>query len=243
MKDNDLSAILKDVERAKERTEIYVTDKGIVEIPRAGFSIGGTFTFEHKRHEDVHRARDDGDSEKEAWMRDHVRSIGDTHYKRNYMTVDQDRAPNLIPNVGLDFVLDVLMYASTLKINTWNMGPFTSDWTPAATADADWAGAGSGPLATELQQTEFDETNRQGATFASAASSQLIATSTPTTFTLATGVSNLALYGVTMNEINTINYNATDKILLAATRFASAKTGLDAGDLANIGYELGAANS
>ena len=241
MNQTDLSAIQRDAMRAQGK-DIELTDDGKLVLKPARLTIGGVFSFEHKRHEAVQRAIEDGDPEKELWLRDFVRRNGDTQYKRNYVTVDQERAPNLIPNGGLDFVLDLIL-GSTLKINNWYMGPFTSNWTPSATAQSNWAGASSGPLATELANAQYDETNRQAATFGNPASSQTITTSAATTFTLSTGVSGLSMYGVTLNSVNTVAYDSTDQTLLAATRFVSPKSGLDAGDLANIGYELSASSA
>jgi hypothetical protein len=154
----------------------------------------------------------------------------------------ESKEPNLIPNVGLNFVLNVLFF-STSKISTWYHGPFISNWTPVATAQSNWAGAGSGPLATELANAQFDESNRQAATFGTTASSQSISSSASTTITLATGESGITLYGTTLNQSSTVAYNATDLILLAATAFSTAKSGLGAADVINLDYTISASSS
>ena len=238
-----LTGLLRDIRRAKEDGKIAFTDSGLMVLEgRAGMTVGGSFHSAVLRHEMVQRAIDDGDPEKEAWAREFVRANGDVFTDRGYFRCQESSDRNLVPNVGLDYVLNVLLYTTT-KIATWYHGPFISDWTPVATAESNWAGAGSGPLATELADSQFDESGRQSGTFATTASSQSISSSSSTMITIATGESGIAVYGSTLNETSTVAYNSTDKIVLAATRFSAAKTGLAAADKLDLDYTISASSS
>ena len=207
-----------------------------------GLVVGGVFEDQVWEHPAVITAQEEGDVEKEMWLRNMISTAGRSVFRDQYVQVNGGLPPNLIVNDGLDFVLNVLFY-STTKISTWYYGPFTSNWTPAATADSSWAGVSSGPLATELPNASFDESNRQAAVFGSAASSQSITTSSTTDITIATGISGVSIYGHTLNEIATVAYNSTDKILLAATRRSEALTGLAAGTVLKLGYTFGCAST
>jgi hypothetical protein len=242
-KDGDkLAKIMRDLKRAEAQGKVSFTDDGLMIIGNAGLQVGGVFDSWIHRHELVQRAIDDADPEKEIWAREFVRLRGDLATRRGYFKTMESKEPNLIPNVGLNFVLNVLFF-STSKISTWYHGPFISNWTPVATAQSNWAGAGSGPLATELANAQFDESNRQAATFGTTASSQSISSSASTTITLATGESGITLYGTTLNQSSTVAYNATDLILLAATAFSTAKSGLGAADVINLDYTISASSS
>lgn len=238
-----LSAFLRDVRRAERDGDLAFTESGLMLIPDAKMALGGVYHTAINRHELVQRAIDDGDPEQEAWAREHVRSAGLLAAGRGFFKTMESVELNLLPTVGLNYLLNLLLY-STSKITTWYYGPFVSDWTPTATANANWAGAGSGPLATELAAAQFDEGSaRQSATFATGAASGEISTSSARTLTLATGVSGLTLYGATLNQSSVINYNDTANVLLSATRFTSAKSGLGATDQIMLSYELTATSS
>jgi hypothetical protein len=237
MTENDLLAIQKDVLRARENGRLDVDELGRLVLPGGNMRIGGEFSFEHKRHELVQDAIERNDPEREAWMRAFIRRNGDVQMKRNYVTVANERKHNMIPDAAINFALSLLLFPSRTKINTWYAGLFTSNWSPSETTKSDWAAS----LATELQQAQFDESGRQPLVFGTAASSKTIATTTPTTFTISAGVVGLLIYGITLNEISTVDYAGTDRITLAATRFQSPKT-VDEGDLANSGYQLNGAS-
>jgi hypothetical protein len=94
-----------------------------------------------------------------------------------------------------------------------------------------------------LANAQYDESGRRAATFGSASSSQSISSSTSTTLTIATGESGITLYGTTLNQSSTVAYNVTDQVLLAATAFSSAKSGLGAADVINLDYTITASSS
>lgn len=200
------------------------------------FNIGGVFSAEVMRHESVQRAIDDHDPEKEAWARHQVMKRGWTRTKEGFFVRDQERTPNLIPTQGLNFILNLVL-SSRSKVTSWYHGPFTSNWTPTAGAKSNWAGASAGPLATELADAQFVETDRQGASFDTADAGS-IASSAPTQITIQTGVTNLTVYGTTLNSAQAVNYNMTDQVLLAATRFTNPKSGLGEADVLNLSYTL-----
>ena len=224
--ERELGHILQAVKDGK----IEFTDDGLM-VVRQDFAVGGVFNARILRDELVQDAIEQGDPEMEAWARQQALAG-----KGNYFELSAERSPNRIPDAAINNILDVY-FGSASKTSVWYIGCFTSDWTPGAGALSNWAGATSGPLATELPNASYTESNRQIAAFGSAASKK-IATSTAATFTLATGISNVTLYGATLNSIATVAYNATDQRLAAATRFATAKSGLSAGDKAEISYEV-----
>jgi hypothetical protein len=89
----------------------------------------------------------------------------------------------------------------------------------------------------------YTASGRPSAAFGAAANGAVsgtgtIATSSATAFTLQTGSTGLSIYGATLNSIATCKYNATDKVLIAATEFGSAKTGLGAADVINVSYSI-----
>ena len=78
---------------------------------------------------------------------------------------------------------------------------------------------------------------------ATAGATTSIASSVATTITIAAAVSPFTMYGSTLNEVSTVAYNVTDKVLLAATAFATAKSGLGPADVINLNYSITAASS
>lgn len=228
-----LDALIRDIKRLHANKQIEFDDDGRMVLCRdVNVSLGGVFRSSIDRHELVAKAVATGDPEREQWARILVAAKADGQYIRQQEGEDH----NLIPDAGLNHYLDIVLGAGT-QVTTWYFGLFKSNWTPVAGALSNWAGAGSGPLATELTQAEFDESGRRAAVFGAAAS-KVKATSTPTTFTLATGTSGISLYGATLNSTSTIAYNNTDKVLIAATRFTTTKTGLGATDKANVDYTI-----
>jgi hypothetical protein len=228
-------SILRDVKKALEGAKYDITEKGIVLLNK--LHLGGVFDAWVERDERMSKALESGDPEFIKYIAKLIRK--EPGYRDILMA---DSTPNLVPDAGLNYILDLLFYTDT-KTNTWYIGPFKSDSTPAAAWASNWAGASSGPLATELTNAEYDETNRQALAFASAASTKSISSTTAATFTMASGVSGVTLYGATVNSIATVAYDSTDEELIAATRFASAKSGLVATDVVNINYSFSAADA
>ena len=229
-------ALKRDIQRAAANNMIEFDEQGRMVLGRdINVSLGGVFTSSIGRHDLVRQALEAKDPVLEAMARLQVARLG-AGARGGYALEQISEEHNLIPDAGLNHYLDVVL-GGGVQVATWYFGLFKSNWTPIAGALSNWAGAGSGPLATELLQAEFDESGRQAAVFGAAAA-KVKATSTPSVFTLATGTSGISLYGATLNSTATVAYNVTDKVLIAATRFTTAKTGLGATDKANVAYTI-----
>lgn len=230
-------ALKRDIQRAAANNAIEFDEQGRMVLGRdINVSFGGVFTSSIGRHDLVRRALETKDPVQEAMARLQVARQGFFATGEGYALEQIGADHNLIPDAGLNHYLDVVL-GGGVQVATWYFGLFKSNWTPIAGALSNWAGAGSGPLATELAQAEFNESGRQAAVFGAAAA-KVKATSTPSVFTLATGTSGISLYGATLNSTATVAYNATDKVLVAATRFTTSKTGLGATDKANVEYTI-----
>jgi hypothetical protein len=237
-----LAALLRDIKRLQSQGRLDFNDEGLMLEGHVNMTIGGVFHSDVLRHELVQKAVEDGDPDQEFWARNFVAASGMARSGYGYTSLGATADHNLLPTAGLNFVLNVLFY-STSKIATWYFGPFTDDKTPVAGWLSSWAGAISGPLATELTDAQITGGARAAATFGVTATAAAIATSAATALTLETGVTGLSLYGATLNESSTIAYNVADKILLAATRFSTAKTGLGAADIINLNYSIAATST
>jgi hypothetical protein len=228
-------SLVRDIKRAVGARAVELNDNGEVLIGRdVNFKVGGIFDAWISRSDAVQAAIDAGDTPQEVFLRESMLASGQVG--RGYHNQQFSHDHNLIPDAGLNALL-MIIFGATAKISNWFQGPFTSNSTPGASWASNWAGASSGPLAVELANAAYNESNRQAATFG-AASAKAIATSTPTTFTIASGQSGITLHGSTLNSDATVAYNATDKVLMAATRFTSAKSGLGAADVVNISYTI-----
>jgi len=229
---NPAASLVRDLKHAL-RNKKYELDGADLVVPSSKIRAGGVFTSSILRHPAVQKAIEAGDKLAEAAARQVAFMAPDAACERMMESVDH----NQIPDAGINFLLD-LLFGSATKISTWYHGPFTTSWSSFAGAQSNWAGATGGPLATELPEASYTETNRRPAMFANPAASKSITASEPTRFTLAAGTSGITLHGSTLNETNTVAYNATDKILLAAAQFGSAKSGLGEGDKIDIEYMI-----
>ena len=234
---NPVQSLLRDLKRLVSAHKYEFDGPQMVFRDDVNLTVGGVFHTQVLRHEAVQRAIEEGDFGWAQTMRKLVRDAGDVVDHRGYFVLSDDLDPNLIPDAGINFILDVI-YGNATRYATWYHGPFTSNWTPGVGALSNWAGAGSGPLATELANAAYDETNRQAAVFGDAASGKSLSSSAATRFTLASGQTGVSIYGSTLNSIATPAYNATDQILIAATRFGSTKSGLGATDKLDIEYTI-----
>ena len=232
-----VDAIMRDLKRAAANHKLELDDEGNLHVGNhANFTIGGHFSTVVHRHWLVQKAIDLGDADRVRWAREYVRKMGDVLFHRDYIPMMESCDKNIVPNPAINSILDTL-FGTAVKIGPWYQGPFTTDWTPADTTPSSWAGA-TNNLATELQDAQYDETNRQLVDFGAAAASQNILTQNPTRFTLATGQSGVAIYGSTLNDINTVAYDSDTQVTIAATRFTAAKTGLGAADKIDIAYDI-----
>jgi len=239
-----LAGILRDLKRAQAAGQVQFTPTGLMVLGPTAMNFSGIYDTRIRKHEDVLKAIQANDPEREAWARAQALVNGDDRTGRGYVEVDASLDHNLVPTVGRNFILDLIFRSGTSKINAWYFGAFKSAWTPAATAVATWAGS-TNNLATEIVgTTDFTGTARPLATFGTGAATSVIATSTASAITIAAGVTNLTLHGATLNEISTIAYDAdATKILLSAAAYSAAKAGLAASDVVNLTFQLTASST
>lgn len=235
----EIKSIVSDINRKK----VEFTDSGLM-VLNGGVQVQGYCELTIRKHNLVLEALEKNDPEYEAYIRN---LVAESKSKYGYEVDSVIGNRNLVPTGGLNFILGIL-YGSTTKVSTWYAAIFTSDSTPAVGWLSNWAGASSGPVATELPDASYNESGRQALVFSSAADSGEIQSDVGgTTFTLATGVSGVSAYGMTVNSISTVAYNSTDRILSAATRFdasgGSTKAGLSATDELGCRYKLTIANA
>lgn len=239
----NIDQIVKEVKAAQAAGKIDFVDGQMVISTPADLTIGGYFNSSVMRHESVIRAIEEQDPEKEIWLRNQLFMTGAVYSDQNYVRMMEARDHNLIPDAGINAILDILFRTAVSKVSNWYQGPIKSNVTPGSGWLSNWSGAGGAAPGSELvPTTDYTVSARVEAVFGTAGSKK-ITTSTPTRFTLQTGTSGITLYGSTLNSIATAAYNATDKILAAATLFSTAKSGLGAGDKIDIEYEISGASS
>lgn len=231
-----LEALLRDIRHNLANGQYEMTPEGLWIGGHAGLKAGGVFDINASRHIDVIRAMEEGDPEKEDWARSRV-----IHAASGWETIDAAKCPNLMPAPGINFYLNLLVGAATKK-SAWYLSAFRNNVTPDDTWDANWAGAGSGPKGQEINATYVTASARLQGTFGTALAKS-IAMSAAVEYTVKSGVTDLAVYGGTLNSSSTFDLNtaydgANGNVLLAATKRASAITGLAAGDKINLAYTL-----
>lgn len=233
---NPVASLVRDLRRLFSGKKYEIDEEGFAHFRnQTNVKVGGVFDSWVMRHESVQRAIETGDKLAEMAARALLDTSSDAGYFR---TMESCGDHNKIPDAGINFILNVIL-GSTSKVATWYHGPFENDWSSSfATGTASWAGALSGPLGTELGADQYDEGARVAAIFGDAAAAKSIAASAASRFTISTGESGITLYGSTLNNVATVAYNATDKVLLAAALFGSAKSGLGGGDKVDIEYSL-----
>lgn len=233
---DDLLQILDEAKRTGKRLEF---DEHGRLVFSHGLLISTGFKAKVLEHEDMTRAFESGDPAKVAWTERMIRSKGWVRNCYGYYEKERREQPNIMPIAGINNIWNTV-FGSTSKSATWYIAAFTSNWNTAGASAAlsNWAGAGSGPLATELADAAYDESGRQAAVFGNAASARVLASSAATRYTLATGQSGVSIYGAVLTNVATVAYNATDKVLAAATAFSAPITGLAATHKIDLEYEL-----
>lgn len=194
------------------------------------FHFGASYATRVFRHREIQKAIEEGDPEKVVLLQRLIRATPLDKSWGDYDLIGDMCADNKVPTEGLNFINNVLLY-STAKISTWYLGHYTTDNTPDATWDHEWAYTGGTPKATELTNAQITGSARPSLTFGSASSSGVITASAVSSVTLEVGVSGLTIYGSTINSGSTIGGQNVGGILLSAAKYASAKSGLAAGDI------------
>ena len=208
----------------------------------ANLDMGGVFHASVMRHYQVQKAIEEGDPEKELWLRNQLFASGAVYGDAGFVRMMESSDHNLIPDAGINAMLDILFRTAIPKRTNWYIGAFKTNVTPAAGWLSNWSGAGGAAPASELVgTTDFTSSTRPEAVFTAAAAKKIACTAAR--FTLASGTSNITLYGATLNSVATVAYNVTDQVLAAATAFTTAKSGLGAGDKIDIEYEIAGASA
>jgi len=239
----NVEKLVKEVLAAQKQGKIdFAEDGSLMILGDANLTVGGVFHSWVMRHSAVQKAIEEGDVEKEVWLRQQLFSCGAVHGDVGYERMMEDHSHNVIPDAGINSILDVNFRTAVSKKSNWYQGPIKTNVTPAAGWLSNWSGAGGAAPSSELvPTTDYTVSARVEAVFAAAASKKIACAATR--FTLASGASAITLYGSTLNSISTAAYNATDHVLAAATLFTTAKSGLGAGDKIDIEYEITGASS
>lgn len=141
---------------------------------------------------------------------------------------DEQVDANLVTTQGLTYLLGVAL-GGVAQLTAWYLAPFSGNVTPTA----GYTAAGFTAAATEF--IAYDEATRRllvpGTITASLSNSASRAT-----FTMSTGVVAQTLYGCGL--LSASAKSAITGTCFAATRFASARTGLNAGDVVSAQYDL-----
>lgn len=146
---------------------------------------------------------------------------------------DEQVDPNIVTTEGLTYMLGVAL-GGVAQISSWYLAPFSGNVTPGLS----YTGANFTANATEF--TNYDEATRV-LLVPNAITSSLSNSSSRADFTMASGVSAQTLYGAGLLSVST--KSSTSGKCFAATRFASARTGLNEGDVVSVQYDLTSTSS
>jgi len=147
--------------------------------------------------------------------------------------VNQDEQPghdhNIVPSEGLVYLL-TSGYLNGTPATALYLAPFSGNITPSASITA----ANFTSTATEF--TAYDEANRVQWQADAVSGTSVANATTKAAFTMSSGVTSQTLYGAGLLSSST--KSGTSGKCLAATRFSSPKTGLNAGDVLNVQYTV-----
>jgi hypothetical protein len=141
-------------------------------------------------------------------------------------------APNRVVNEGLNHLLGVVLGGSA-QIASWYVALFSGNVTPQAT----WTAANFVAQATEF--VNYDEATRRNFTPAAPASQSISNTASKAVFTASAGGG--AVYGAAI--ISAPGKSAVTGTLFSAARFTTTPKNLDAADVLNVAYTVGASSS
>lgn len=136
---------------------------------------------------------------------------------------------NLVPSEGLVYLLNTGYKAGT-PASALYLAPFSGNITPSGSITA----ANFTSTATEF--TSYDETTRVQWQADAVSGTSVANATTKAAFTMSTGVASQTLYGAGL--LSASAKSSTSGSCLAATRFSSPKTGLNAGDVLNVQYTV-----
>lgn len=146
---------------------------------------------------------------------------------------DRQIDPNLVTTEGLTYMVGVAL-AAVAQIAAWYIAPFSGNITPQATL------TGATFTATATEFTAYDESTR-GLFVPGAVTANIDNSASRADFTMSTGVAAQTIYGG-----GVLSASAKSSVAgkcFAGTRFASPRTGLNAGDILSLEYDLASSST
>lgn len=140
-------------------------------------------------------------------------------HRRNGEILSESEDPNLVVNEGLNHILDAVLAGAT-QVSTWYVGLFEGNYTPTAGLTA------ATVTATATESTAYDEATRVAYVEAAASGQSITNSANRATFTIN---ATKTIYGVFL--VSAAAKSATTGTLLAASRFAAAKSVVAADEL------------
>jgi hypothetical protein len=207
-----------------------------IALPQDSFSplsAGGVFTTEIFRHRLMSRALESGDPEKVTWTAKYLNKLR-AFFGPQFDLISLEQNHNLIPNEGLDDLLDVWCAGGSQVSNRY-VALFESNSTPAST----WTSANfSGTNCTEW--TSYDEAARQLWQKGSVSSQSISNSANKAVFT---ANATKTLYGAALLSASAKGGSGDGSgILYAATRYGTPRS-VVATDVVNVQYTLTAASA
>lgn len=199
----------------------------------SSFAVGGGFETVIRRHRALSAALETCDPERIAFVKRQIRSA--PRKLALYDIVEEGYDSNLIPNEGLNQLLDVWLSGGTAQ-STHYVSLFESNSTPSAT----WTSANYRTSCTEFE--DYDETTRPAWTEAGVATQSITNSASPAEFTC-NNSSTKSIYGAALLSASskTGAGDASGKIV-AATKYSTARTVEDT-DVAAVRYTITAASA
>jgi len=146
------------------------------------------------------------------------------------------RSKNAIMLQGKNHVLDVVLHG-TSAVATWYVAPFSGNVTIDATFIANTTGANFHATVTELGDAAYTPlTNRVAFDEAAASAGSITNTASPATITAA--ADSVSLWGVGLLSTATKQNTSGSSVLLAASKYTTARTLSTTGDTFGIKWTL-----
>lgn len=146
---------------------------------------------------------------------------------------DRQVDPNLVTTQGLTYMVGVALAGAT-QLAAWYIAPFSGNITPQSTLTA------ATFTATATEFTTYDEATRRAFT-PGAVTANVSNSASRADFTMSTGVVDQTIYGG--GVLSASAKSAITGTCFAGTRFASPRTGLNAGDILSLQYDLASSSS
>lgn len=156
------------------------------------------------------------------------------HFETAVNGADHQVDPNIVTTEGLQYIVGAAL-AGVAALSAFYLAPFAGNVTPTSSLTA----ATFSTTTTEF--ISYTVANRVQWVYAAPVAGSISNSASLASFIMAVGVSNATLYGAGLLSSNV--QNGTTGTSIAATRFATARTGLNAGDTLTIQYTLSTSSS